>query len=81
MRSSRIRRRFIAVDAKFDGKRMIVGCSREHLAELVEQAMVVCPSELSIMPIKAVLASWGGYGKTRYLHLAASCVAVSFVSA
>jgi hypothetical protein len=26
-----------AVDPKFDGKRMIVGCSREHLAELVEQ--------------------------------------------
>ncbi|MFI5752434.1 hypothetical protein ACIBBE_42810 [Streptomyces sp. NPDC051644] len=26
-----------AVDATFDGKRMVVGCSREHLAELVEQ--------------------------------------------
>lgn len=26
-----------AVDAEFDGKRMIVACSREHLARLVEQ--------------------------------------------
>jgi hypothetical protein len=26
-----------AVDPKFDGKRMVVGCSREHLTELVEQ--------------------------------------------
>ncbi|MCZ4103785.1 hypothetical protein, partial [Streptomyces sp. H39-C1] len=26
-----------AVNAKFDGKRMIVTCSREHLAQLVEQ--------------------------------------------
>jgi len=26
-----------AVDAKFDGKRMVVGCTKEHLAELVEQ--------------------------------------------
>jgi hypothetical protein len=25
------------VDANFDGKRLVVGCSREHLAELVEQ--------------------------------------------
>ncbi|MFD7169020.1 hypothetical protein [Streptomyces violascens] len=26
-----------AVDARFDGKRMVVGCTKEHLAELVEQ--------------------------------------------
>lgn len=26
-----------AVDPRLDGKRMVVGCSREHLAELVEQ--------------------------------------------
>ncbi|SHL56983.1 hypothetical protein MOV08_20610 [Streptomyces yunnanensis] len=26
-----------AVDAKFDGKRVVVGCTKEHLAELVEQ--------------------------------------------
>jgi hypothetical protein len=26
-----------AVDAKFDGKRMVVGCTQEHLRELVEE--------------------------------------------
>ncbi|GGX55570.1 hypothetical protein [Streptomyces noursei] len=26
-----------AVDAQFDGKRMVVGCTKEHLAELVKQ--------------------------------------------
>ncbi|MEU8975899.1 hypothetical protein AB0D11_43105 [Streptomyces monashensis] len=26
-----------AVDPKLDGKRMVVGCTKEHLAELVEQ--------------------------------------------